>query len=151
MTGDDGELALNLDFASYFAYLAATDLVGSIALILIEEGLYAAIRDDFNYTNQMLNAYKALAVARGQMCAETLHTFLQVVEPYDQWITRLKKKHCMRSGRDYVRVNCDTKRGPKMHRTDTQKGDVILGPRLAKKIATDESTRRSKMAQKFLR
>jgi phage anti-repressor protein len=151
MTGDDGELALNPHLACYFACMVAADLMGVIALILIKEGVEAANQGDFNYTNHMLHLFKSLAMYRGQMLAELLHAFLQVGEPYDLWIIRLKEKHSMRYGSDYVRVSYGTKKTPKIHKTDIQKGDVILGPRFAAKIAAAEHTRRGRLVQYFLR
>lgn len=150
MTGDDGELALNVEFATYFAKLVSADLMGAIALITIEEGRHAAERGDSDCTNRMLAAWKVLALARGQMHATTLHAFLQVDQPYDRWLSGLKKKHGMEYDSDYIRVTFNGQADPEVHPRDTGEGEVMFAPRFAMTVAAEEPTRRGKLVRKYL-
>jgi len=150
MTGEDGELALNAYFATHFAHQVASDLMGAIALILIDEGCHAAGRGDFDYTNRMLGRFRALAMVRGQMHSETLHSFLEIDQTWERWIAGLKKKYGMKYRRDYIRITFNGHADPKVHPKDTGKGEVIFGPRFAMKVANDEPTRRGKLVRKWM-
>ena len=150
MTGADGELALNVDFATHFAHQVASDLMGAIALILIDEGCHAASQGDFDYTNRMLGRFQVLALARGQMHSITLHSFLEIDQKWERWISGLKKKYGMKYGRDYIRVTFNGLADQKVHPKDTGKGEVIFGPRFAMKVASEEPTRRGKLVQECL-
>jgi len=150
LTGADGELALNVDFAAHWAERVSSDLMGIIALILIDEGCRAVGQGDADDTNRALKRFQALALARGQMHAETLHAFLQVKQPYRQWFVRLKKEHRMLYGTDYRRLTFNKNNEPKVHPKDTGKGHVIFGPKFALKIAAAEPTPRGRVVQTCL-
>lgn len=142
LTGTDGELALNDEFAAHFARYVVSDLMGAIALILIREGCAAARKGDLDYTNRMLHAWQILALGRGFMHAESLHAFLQVDETFDQWFARLKKDYAMKYKSDYIRITYSDGAEPVEHRSDTGKGEVIFGHRFALKVAAAEPTQR---------
>lgn len=150
MTGEDGELALNVDFAIHFAHQVASDLMGAIALILIDEGCHAASQGDYDYTNRMLGRFQILALARGQMHSITLHSFLEIDQKWERWISGLKKKYGMKYGRDYIRITFNGLADPPAHPRDTGKGEVIFSHRFAMKVANEEPTRRGKLVQECL-
>lgn len=147
MIGDDGELALNVDFATHFAQRVATDLMGVIALILIDEGDQAASRGDFEYTNRSLDQFRTLAMTRGWMHAKTLHTFIQVEKPFDDWLAELKKKGEMHYIRDYQRGTFGDQIKTIMHPKDTGQGELFFGPRFAMKVAAAEPTGRGRLVR----
>ena len=82
-TGADGELALNTEFAMHLALLAAGGLMGAIALDLIEEGHCVATRDgNFNNTNELLDAFRALAVDKNHLPSYLLYEEITVDKYY---------------------------------------------------------------------
>ncbi len=145
--GPDGELALTYEAAHHFASRYASDLMGAIALVLMAEGLHGAGAGagDPGFINRMLGRFEVLTVLQGQMHAETLHSFLEVEETYEQWFCRLKKDHAMKYGKDYVRITFEGTAKPKQHKKDAGEGEVILGPWFAMKISAAEPTLRGKL------
>ena len=151
MIGDDGELALSVTFASYFAQLSATDIMGTVALILIDEGCESTTKGDLNQTNEMLNYYQILALARGRTHAESLHDFLQVEKPFIEWVADLKRKYTMKYKSDYVRLYFDKAGAEKHYTKDNGKGAMMFTHDFAMKIATAEPTRRGELLRIFTR
>jgi phage anti-repressor protein len=145
MTRANGELALNVEFATYFAQQVSGDIMGAIALILLQEGCRVSEKNDVDNTNRMLNQFRGLAMKGGQSNANALHAFLQIEQTCKQWVARLKKKYGMVYGRDYIRMTYGRQATTKRHQKDTGKGVVIFGPRFAMKIAAGEPTRRGKL------
>lgn len=151
MTGDDGELALSVTLAFYFAQLGATNIMGTIASVLIEEGCKSATKGDIDQTNKMLNYHQILALAKGRTHAESLHDFLQVEKPFIEWVTDLKRKYAMKYKSDYVRLYFDKAGAEKHFAKDNGKGAMMFTHDFAMKIATAEPTRRGELLRIFTR
>lgn len=150
MVADEGDLALNVDFAVHFVQRINPVLIYGIALILIDEGCNAASEGDFDYVNQLLDRYSPLAMAGGWMHAETLHAFLEVTQPFETWLSLLKKGEGMSYGPDYHRVTFDNGGGGRVLPGDDGKGEVMFEPRFAMKVAAAEPTRRGELVRSLL-
>jgi hypothetical protein len=140
ISGDNGELYLNEELASYSAGLVAYDVVGAIALALIHEGVEAASAGDPDFTNRKLNAYKDFTISNDLIPAALLHRFLGVSNGFSDWLHDLKQRHGMRYGSDYKRVFVNARGKVEGHRLDTGMGCVVFCHRFAFEVAASEPT-----------
>ena len=150
LTGPDGELALNAEFAAFLTKPVCCDLMGAIAFISIMENCFRKDAGNPDCINEMLRRFQVLAVAGGQSHAETLHAFLQVQTDFSLWIARLKKKHGMQYGHDYIRIEVGNGPDWREYQRDIGRGDVIFGPRFAQKVAMAESTLRGEKVRRCI-
>ena len=150
-TDNEGKPALCLEFATYIARKAASDIIGAVAAVLIEEGCNSSAKREIGYTNRMLKRHEILTVAwfRGQIHAESLHDFLQVEKPFSDWIADLKRNFSMKYNSDYHRV-CFDKSCPKKHYAHAAgERKLMFTLDFAMKVACAEPTRRGELVRKY--